>query len=100
MERIERRLLVKDEDVADDPNFERKFDLVTEGAHPYLKKHLLERITKENCMTIVNYMLAMQTEVSPLLCAAHIHHVWGVTYWLSILPSYTFSLRSYFSFYG
>jgi hypothetical protein len=49
-----------------DPNFDRKFDLVTEGAHTYLKKHLLERITRENRLTIVNYMLVMQTEeVSP-----------------------------------
>ena len=30
-----------------------------------MKEHLLTRITKENCVTIVNYILAMQTEISP-----------------------------------
>lgn len=40
-------------------------DLVTAGARPYIKDHLLTRISRENCITIVNYMLAMQTEVGP-----------------------------------
>ena len=48
-----------------DPNFYRKLDLITEGARPYIKNHLLTRISRENCITIVNYMLAMQTEVGP-----------------------------------
>lgn len=48
-----------------DPNFDRKLDLVTAGARPYIKDHLLHRISRENCITIVNYMLAMQTEVGP-----------------------------------
>lgn len=48
-----------------DPNFDRKLDIVTAGARPYIKQHLLTRIPRENCITIVNYMLAMQTEVGP-----------------------------------
>lgn len=48
-----------------DPNFDRKLDLITEDARPYIKNHLLTRISRENCITIVNYMLAMQTEVGP-----------------------------------
>ncbi|MGH9925106.1 MAG: hypothetical protein ACRD5B_06980 [Nitrososphaeraceae archaeon] len=48
-----------------DPNFDRKLDLVIAGARPYIKDHLLHRIPRQNCITIVNYMLAMQTEVSP-----------------------------------
>jgi hypothetical protein len=48
-----------------DPNFDRKLDLVTAGARPYIKDHLLTRISRKNCITIVNYMLAMQTEVGP-----------------------------------
>lgn len=48
-----------------DPNFDRKLDLITEGAQPHLREHLLTKITRENCQTIVNYILAMQTELSP-----------------------------------
>jgi hypothetical protein len=39
----------------DDPNFERKLDLVTAGGRPFIKEHLLNRITRENCTTIINY---------------------------------------------
>ncbi|MDQ3976541.1 MAG: hypothetical protein M3264_08440, partial [Thermoproteota archaeon] len=49
----------------DDPNFDRKLDLVTAGAHPYIKEHLLTRITKQNCQTIIDYVLGFMTEVNP-----------------------------------
>src|SRR5215210_4662078 len=49
----------------DDPNFDRKLDLITAGGKPFIKQHLLTRITKENCLVIINYILALQTEVSP-----------------------------------
>jgi integrase len=49
----------------DDPNFDRKLDLVTAGARPFIKEHLLTKISRENCITIIDYILAMQTEVSP-----------------------------------
>jgi hypothetical protein len=57
----------KELNIDDDPTatFDRKIDVVTTGARPFVKEHLLTRITRENCLTIVNYMLAMQTEVSP-----------------------------------
>lgn len=46
----------------EDPNFDRKLDLIITGANPFLKEHLLTKITRENCLTIINYVLAMQTE--------------------------------------
>jgi integrase len=49
----------------EDPNFDRKFDLVTDGAKPYLKEHLKTRITPENLQIIVNYVMAFQTEAGP-----------------------------------
>lgn len=48
----------------DDVNFDRKLDLITEGANPFLKKHLLTQITRENCLIIINYILAMQAETT------------------------------------
>jgi integrase/recombinase XerD len=48
-----------------DPNFDRKLDLVTSGGHPYIKDHLLTRITKENCQVIITYVLDLITEVNP-----------------------------------
>lgn len=49
----------------DDPNFERKLDLITDGAKPFLKEHLLTRISLENCLIIIAYILVMQTEINP-----------------------------------
>jgi hypothetical protein len=49
----------------DDPNFDRKLDLITAGAHPHVKKHLLTKITYENCQVIINYILNFMTEVNP-----------------------------------
>src|SRR5215213_1336448 len=48
-----------------DPNFDRKLDLVIAGAHPYVKDHLLHRITRDNCLVIINYILNFTTEVNP-----------------------------------
>jgi integrase len=49
----------------DDPNFDRKLDLVIAGAHPYLKDHLLTRITRENCLLIMRYVMDLMTEINP-----------------------------------
>lgn len=49
----------------DDPNFDRKLDLIIAGANPFLKEHLLTRISRENCIVIIAYVLAMQTEINP-----------------------------------
>jgi integrase/recombinase XerD len=54
-----------DNDDNNDPNFDRKFDLITDGAHSFVKNHLLTRITRENCRIIVDYIMAFQTEVGP-----------------------------------
>jgi hypothetical protein len=55
----------KGEVIVEDPNFDRKLDLITEGGRPFVKKHLLNKISRENCIIIINYILAMQTEVNP-----------------------------------
>ena len=54
----------KNNDYDDDPNFDRKLDIITAGATPYVKAHLLTRISRENCKTIIEYILAMQNELS------------------------------------
>ena len=46
-------------------NFDRKLDLVTAGGHAYIKDHLLHRITRDNCLVIINYVLGLMTEVNP-----------------------------------
>jgi integrase len=51
--------------VVEDPNFDRKLDLITEGGRPFVKEHLLTKISRKNCIIIINYILAMQTEVNP-----------------------------------
>ena len=51
--------------IDNDVNFERKLDAITAGAKPYTKNHLLTKITRENCSLIVNYIIALQTEISP-----------------------------------
>ncbi len=56
---------IREDEQINDPNFDPKLDNVTAGARPYIKQHLLTRIPRENCITIVNYILAMQTEVGP-----------------------------------
>lgn len=43
---------------------DQKLDLITAGSKPYLKEHLLTKISRENCSVIVNYMLALQTETT------------------------------------
>jgi hypothetical protein len=48
----------------DDPNFDRKLDLITAGARRFVKEHLLTKILKENCKIIVDYVIAFLTEVS------------------------------------
>jgi integrase len=54
-----------DNDYDNDPNFDRKLETVTACTKPFVKEHLLNRITRDNCKVIVDYILTMQTEVSP-----------------------------------
>lgn len=55
----------KEEDpIINDPLFDRKLDLITAGARLYLKEHLLNKVSQDNCSVIINYILAMQTEIN------------------------------------
>jgi hypothetical protein len=54
-----------EEEEESDPNFDRKLDAVTAGGSQYLNEHLLTKITRKNCKIIVDYVLAMQTEIGP-----------------------------------
>jgi integrase/recombinase XerD len=63
--RQQRQLDHHHQQIVNDPNFDRKFDQITAGARPYIRDHLLTRITRANCMVIIDYILALQTEVSP-----------------------------------
>ncbi len=49
----------------EDPSFDRKFEIATAGAMDHIKQHLLTRITRANCRVIIEYVLALQTEVGP-----------------------------------
>ncbi len=47
-------------------NFDhQQLDVVTSGSPPYLKDHLLTRITHVNCKIIIAYVMAFMTEVNP-----------------------------------
>ncbi len=48
-----------------DPNFDRKLDEITTGLQPFVKQHLLTRISPENARIIVDYMKAMKYERNP-----------------------------------
>ena len=58
-------LIVNHEIENNDPNFDRKLDLITAGAKPFIKKHILTKITRANCVIIIDYILAFQIEVNP-----------------------------------
>jgi hypothetical protein len=53
------------EQTQEDPNFDRKLDLITAGASPFVKEHLLTKISRENCQVIINYVMAFMAEVNP-----------------------------------
>lgn len=59
MERLDNQL------DANEINFDRKLDLITACAHPFLKEHLLTKISHENCEVIIRYISDFMTEVSP-----------------------------------
>lgn len=51
-------------DASPDLLLDHKIDLITSGLKSYLKEHLLTKISRENCSTIVSYIMAMQTETN------------------------------------
>ena len=42
----------KEDIVINDPLLDHKLDLITAGARPYLKEHLLNKISRENCLIV------------------------------------------------
>ena len=50
--------------VLSDPLFDRKFDVITEGIDPFIIKKL-RKLSKENVITITNFLLAINTESNP-----------------------------------
>jgi hypothetical protein len=44
--------------------FEQKLELVTEGLEPYSLVHLKTKITPDNSLTILEYILSVRTETS------------------------------------
>jgi integrase len=64
--------ILEDATTKEDPNFDRKLDLVTAGARSYVREHMLTKITPVNCQLIISYILAMQTESSTLSTAYRI----------------------------
>lgn len=47
-----------------EPNFERRLDEVCEGLQPFTKRHLLEKVSRENASTIIEYVLALKAETN------------------------------------
>jgi hypothetical protein len=47
-----------------DPLLERKIDMITEGVDPFVIKKL-RNLSKENAITITNFLLAINTETNP-----------------------------------
>jgi integrase len=47
-----------------DPLFEQKLELATEGLEPYFLKHLKTKISPDNALAISKYVLSMKTEAS------------------------------------
>ncbi|MFL6526355.1 MAG: hypothetical protein ACJ70Q_09475 [Nitrososphaera sp.] len=51
-------------EVREDPVvFERKLDIATAGLHPYIREHLLTKISRENAAIIIDYILSMNSEI-------------------------------------
>ena len=46
------------------PLFDQKLDIATEGLEPYYLEHLKTRLSKENALTIANYILSMKVETN------------------------------------
>jgi len=57
--------LVANHQINIDPNFDRKLEMIMAGSRPYVREHLLTRITRKNCQVIIDYVLDFMTEVNP-----------------------------------
>jgi hypothetical protein len=45
-------------------DFDRRLDEACEGLQPYIKTHLLERVSKENAFVIVEYALPLRLRLT------------------------------------
>jgi len=45
-----------------DPNFERRVDEITAGLNPYIKTHLLKKVSRANATIFINYIKAYMSE--------------------------------------
>ncbi len=50
--------------IKNDPLFEQKLELATEGLEPHILEHLKTKISPNNAFTIAKYILSMKTETS------------------------------------
>ena len=65
------------------PLFDQKLDIATEGLEPYYLEHLKTRISKENALTIANYVLSMKVETN-----LSINHRRGIITSLKLLSEF------------
>jgi hypothetical protein len=65
------------------PLFDQKLDIATEGLEPYYIEHLKTRISKENALTIANYVFSMKVETN-----ISINHRRGIITSLKLLSEF------------
>jgi hypothetical protein len=65
------------------PLFDQKLDITTEGLEPYYLEHLKTRISKENALTIANYIFSMKVETN-----LSINHRRGIITSLKLLSEF------------
>jgi hypothetical protein len=51
--------------VSNNPLFERKLELATEGLEPSFVNKLKTAVSNDNALIIANYIIAMKTEINP-----------------------------------
>lgn len=56
---------VVEEKASNNPIFDRKVEVATEGLLPYFSRTLYNKIPQENALTIANYIISMKTEINP-----------------------------------
>ncbi|HEY9385849.1 MAG TPA: site-specific integrase [Nitrososphaeraceae archaeon] len=49
------------------PIFDRRIEIATEGLLPYFSRTLYHKLPYENALTIANYIISMKTEINPSL---------------------------------
>ncbi|MFL6400107.1 MAG: hypothetical protein ACJ71R_12025 [Nitrososphaeraceae archaeon] len=65
------------------PLFDQKLDIATEGLEPYYLEHLKTRLSKENALTIANYILSMKVETN-----LSVNHKRGIITSLKLLSEF------------